>query len=306
MLIHHPVLRLWDSLQAAVVFRVRRHPHRTPGIREPRHLLLLLASMVVSLLAMEAAARMLLPRPPMSPIPASSIHWLLKSSMRSNSALVGWDYRSKEIVCSIAYGPRYQSMVSPEAINEVLTPERFIPKPGVTRRVVHVGDSMVFGFGVQRNETIPAQLEKLEPETQQIDGGVPGTAPDAYLAVLRRWVDTTHIDLALMYFYEGNDLEGVDAPFPCCDWKSLLNEEAAGAPLRCPTSTAADVDRAGFDWLRNNSPAPVPRARARGSIRRRPLPRREPHPFAVAPPTHSTAARTGHDPPRSDLSRRPR
>ena len=85
----------------------------------------------------------------------------------------------------------------------VLFPERFTPRPGATRRVLHIGDSMVFGADVPRDQTFAADLEKLEPDVQHINGGISGMAPDDYLVVLRSWIARHPIDLAVIYSVRG-------------------------------------------------------------------------------------------------------
>ena len=40
----------------------------------------------------------------------------------------------------------------------------------------------------KRDRTVTAELERLEPGVEHINAGIPGTAPDAYLAVLQRWL----------------------------------------------------------------------------------------------------------------------
>jgi len=55
---------------------------------------------------------------------------------------------------------------------------------------------------VRRFGTFTADLERLEPGTQHINGGIPGTAPDAYLVVLRQWLALHNVDLAVMYIFE--------------------------------------------------------------------------------------------------------
>src|SRR6185503_113890 len=102
--------------------------------------------------------------------------------------------------------------------------------------VLHVGDSMVYGANVQRNETFTVNLETLEPEVQHLNGGISGTAPDDYFAVIRSWVARTSVDLVVMYLFAGNDMVGMDAPHPCSDWQSILGYEGGRASLRFPSA----------------------------------------------------------------------
>lgn len=69
----------------------------------------------------------------------------------------------------------------------------------VRRRVLHVGDSFVFGFGVRPSERFTSRLDGLEPRTSNLNAGVEATAPDVYLAVVRRWIALRRVDAVVMY-----------------------------------------------------------------------------------------------------------
>jgi hypothetical protein len=115
---------------------------------------------------------------------------------------------------------------------------------------------MVFGLGVARHEAFPAVLEDLAPTTEHVNAGIPGIAPDAYLAVLEAWVGRHRFDAATMYLFAGNDLRDLDAPYPCCGFAPLLAYDDGAPRLRCATPTPFDVTAGGFEWLRYNSPPP--------------------------------------------------
>jgi hypothetical protein len=175
---------------------------------------------------------------------------LLPFSERPPAAML-----TTELVCSIAYESAYKGFVDVSREPTVVFPDRFTPRPDATRHVLHIGDSMVFGANVPRDQTFAADLEKLEPNVQHINGGISGMAPDDYLVVLRRWIARHHIDLAVMYLFEGNDLSGLDAPHPCSNWQSLLSYEGDHAMLRFPTAPRIDQG-IGLPWLVINSPLP--------------------------------------------------
>src|SRR5262249_12497842 len=139
---------------------------------------------------------------------------------------------------------------------DVVMPHNFTAQPDRARRVLHLGDSMAFGFGLPRDQTFTAGLERLEPGVQHINAAIPGTAPDAYLAVMQSWLKTQPVDLVVMHIYEGNDLDGLDSRYPCCDWQSLLTYDAPDAALRCANATEPDFKRAGWAWLRQHEPPP--------------------------------------------------
>ena len=89
-------------------------------------------------------------------------------------------------------------------------PER--PDPD-TVGILLLGDSTLFGLGVNRDETIAADLERelaLRRPGQSFrayNAGVPGYGPRQELEVLRRMADRLRPRLCLTFFYDGNDLE---------------------------------------------------------------------------------------------------
>jgi hypothetical protein len=161
---------------------------------------------------------------------------------------------TREIVCSIAYGSAYTPLVETIADHTEVLPERFTPRSGASRRVLHVGDSMVFGANVPRGQTFVADLEKLEPEVQHINAGISGTSPDDYLLVTRGWVARHPVDVVVMYLFAGNDLIDMDAPHPCSNWEPILAYADGHAQLRYPTPRRDSG--LGAKWLLINSPLP--------------------------------------------------
>jgi hypothetical protein len=108
---------------------------------------------------------------------------------------------------------------------------------------------------VARDQTFTVRLDELEPDVQHLNGGISGMAPDDYLVVLRRWVERQPVDLAVIYLFAGNDLNGMDAPHPCSAWQSILTYDDGTARLRYPSApqTARGL---GAQWLLYNSPLP--------------------------------------------------
>jgi hypothetical protein len=167
------------------------------------------------------------------------------------------DLLAMDLVCLVAYGDRYAPILDQSrSQRDVVTPQTFSPRPDATRYALHLGDSMAYGFRLPREEAVTAALERLEPGVQHINAAIPGTAPDAYLAELKRWVETHRIDRVVMHVYEGNDLYGLDGLFPCCDWQSLLVYDSAGATLRCANPSKPDLSHAGWRRLRYHNPPP--------------------------------------------------
>jgi lysophospholipase L1-like esterase len=160
-----------------------------------------------------------------------------------------------EIVCSITYGPAYAPLIDVRREGTIMFPDRYVPRAGATAYVLHIGDSMVYGANVPRDQTFTAHLNRLEPDVEHVNGGVSGTAPDDYFALLRAWTARQRFDLAAMYVFAGNDLGGLDAPRPCADWQSLLVYDGSRAHLRFTTPRRTE-GTIGLPWLLVNSPPP--------------------------------------------------
>jgi len=251
-----PNVGLWDSAVEAALFGVGVLWAGHRALADAISVAVLATGTVVSLLALEVLARLFLPPPPAFPTRAG-VHLLLADALRSCATNQPWDTLCKDIVCAITYGDEYRTIYdADEARHDIVTPRKFSPRGGVGRRVLHLGDSIAFGFGVPRDQTLTAELERLEPGVQHINAGIPGTAPDAYLAVLQRWLESHEIDVVVMHVYEGNDLDGLDSRYPCCRWQPLLTYEDGIAALRCAHGTDPDFGRAGWAWLRDHNPPP--------------------------------------------------
>lgn len=250
-----PVVGIWDAalvgLTAGVglVFAAHR---ALAGWQEK---LVALAALVLCLLGLEAATRALLPRPPAFPVGATP-HLGLADALRADARAAPSEARNKDIVCQVVYGDGYPGLYDGPGDPRLVLPARYRPRAGATRRVLHVGDSMVFGFGVAARDTFVAELGRLEPGVEHTNGGVPALAPDGYLALTRAWLAAARPDAVVIYLFEGNDLRDLDGPYPCCGFRPLVDDERPGAPLTCPTAVVPDLGRAGWTWLRYNSPPP--------------------------------------------------
>jgi len=284
-----PIVGLWDGVTEGVLCGagVVLTAHR--ACADWRDVALAGASATISLVLLEAVTRALGPAPPVFPT-GGGVHLLLAGALRTappdgpafrtegppaalvRRALTNTDLArpgdttppddrppsaavATEIACSIAYGPAYVPLIDVQRERTIVFPDRYIPRVGAARRVLHVGDSMVYGANVPRDQTFTADLERLEPDVEHVNGGVSGTAPDDYFVLIRDWTARHRFDLVAMYVFTGNDLEGLDAPHPCARWQSLLVYDGGRARLRF--STPQRDDRTiGFRWLVINSPPP--------------------------------------------------
>jgi hypothetical protein len=254
--VRYPIVGPWDSAVEAALLGVGVLWGGHRALADGISVLLLATAVAVSLVAVEFLAQLLLPPPPAFPTRAG-IHLLLADALRSGATNKPWDTLCKDIVCAITYGDEYRTIYDlTQAQHEIVTPGTFSSRPGATRRVLHLGDSIAYGFGLPRNQTVTAELERLEPGVEHINAAIPGTAPDAYLAVLQRWLASYDVDALVMHVYEGNDLDGLDSRYPCCGWQPLLAYDNDTAALRCAHGTVPDFARAGWAWLRDHNPPP--------------------------------------------------
>ncbi|MFN8643458.1 MAG: hypothetical protein U0802_18015 [Candidatus Binatia bacterium] len=252
---HHAVVGVWDAALAGGLLGAGFLLTAHAALADRRRVAAIAAGTLVGLALFEIGARTLLPPRPRFPSSAG-VHVWLADSIRASRETQGWDMLSREMACTIAYGGAYRGLVDDVGEGGERFPSRYTPRPDALRRELHVGDSMVFGLGVDRGDTFTAALAALEPTTEHVNAGIPGLAPDAYLVILQAWAARQHFDVVTMYLFEGNDLRDLDAPFPCCGFAALLAYDGAAARQRCPTPVAADLDRAGLEWLRYNSPPP--------------------------------------------------
>lgn len=280
-----PILGLWDASIEGLLCGVGIVCAAHRAYADPRNLLLTATSVVVGFALLEITARIVLPHPPSYPIPPEGPQFLLANVVRTTgpdspsffagelpaflektvmsgvpnagsmterppSAMV-----TREIVCAIAYGRAHSPVTDIRHELEEVFPDPFIERAGASRRVLHVGDSMVYGANAARDQVFTVNLEKLEPTVQHINAGISGMAPDDYLVVLRSWLARQKIDQAVMYLFAGNDMVGMDAPHPCSDWQPILDYAGDRALMRFPDAPHSERG-IGLQWLVINSPLP--------------------------------------------------
>jgi lysophospholipase L1-like esterase len=109
--------------------------------------------------------------------------------------------------------------------------------PGAPARAAHtlhvIGDSQVFGWDLNDDETVPAGLQRrLGADWRVMNHGVPGYGPHAYAALLAR-VPTE--DLALVVLTETNDLRDAffDTPEATARCGFLVSDDLLGRHLPC-------------------------------------------------------------------------
>lgn len=120
-------------------------------------------------------------------------------------------------------------------------PELEMPKPPGRFRVLFLGDSMTFGFGVPYEETLPVAFGRLMDgesdvkDVEVINAGVPGYGTGQEVLLYERLAAAVAPDLVILVFFVGNDLQDnacavYNPTRPCF----RLDDEQAGLVLDLP------------------------------------------------------------------------
>jgi len=215
-----------------------------------RQVALLLGSSLVALLLAELASRLLLPPPSAFPSASGPTLWL-SDALRTARATGFSASQAGASSCEAIYGGGTGRNTTPP----VVFPATWQPRADAAEHILHLGDSMVFGPGTE-NGRFTADLERLEPRVEHVNGAIAGTAPDVYLALARRFI-ARHDFTAVVMHLTGNDLSGIDErQYPCSDWQSLLVYEPAGTRLRFATAQQAAGGGGRLEWFVRVSPPP--------------------------------------------------
>ncbi len=114
--------------------------------------------------------------------------------------------------------------------------DEFKAQKGQGLRIVVVGDSFTFGYGVEERDSYPRVLERLLAEVRTrnellpvevINAGVPAWWTDAYYLYLKEYGLALEPDLILLGLFMGNDIDGPDARSAI--WPRV---DAEGLPLQ--------------------------------------------------------------------------
>lgn len=86
----------------------------------------------------------------------------------------------------------------------------FAPKPAGRIRILAVGDSFTYGWGVEANESWPklleARLRQLGRDVEVANLGKPGASPAEYAAIVSKAVPVLKPDLVIVGILQGEDL----------------------------------------------------------------------------------------------------
>jgi len=180
---------------------------RRPGARLSVKLTAAAVSTLVALLVLEAGVRLVLPQDP------DYFNW---QKIKRWSTRPGWTWE-------LIPGARNDSYAgAPVVVNSLGLRDRelTVPKPPGTLRILGVGDSVAFGYGVRLEETFLKVLEaRLNTEAtnsrrwEVVNGGIEGTDLAHYYNFIRGEAERFEPDLVLVSFVL-NDIALYDADGP--------------------------------------------------------------------------------------------
>jgi hypothetical protein len=127
------------------------------------------------------------------------------------------------------------------------------PGSSAATRVFHLGDSMVGSTGVSTHETFTALLGSTDPLINHVNWSIGGGSTDGELLALQSRLDLIRAhDILVLYYYTGNDFEGLDRTWSCSCGGPLLRYENTGVASRCETK----LIRFTSAMLLNDAPRP--------------------------------------------------
>jgi hypothetical protein len=196
----------------------------------------LAAIVAVTLIALEPAARLVLPPAP-GFTPPGPDDWIPLRTPGNREDQPRW------------------RLADPDAATSMIP-----DLPAATPRVLHVGNSVVEGAGVRPNEAFPGLLDATDPGSRHVNLGVAGTTADFAWMLVRNWVDAGRAGPLVLYLHP-NLQNAMDAPRPWCGGP-LVDYAPQGPVRRCPH---ADPGPLAFQARLVDAPLPLRVAAAAGS-----------------------------------------
>ena len=203
---------IWDRMMLFVLFGLGFFA----GGLKPGTLLITGVSVIFSIMALEVGVRIFMPKPPSFPQHD-------KSPLILDAATTDHiEFDMKEMACKALYSkgfPRGDRLARPLRNRK--------------RVVLQLGDSMLYGLGVDDKHTLTQILNRMDPNDEYINAGFPDTGPDFHLLMIRRWVDVIRPDAVVLYLWVTNDLFDINQPYPCCENGPLLKYTRQGPIAAC-------------------------------------------------------------------------
>lgn len=245
-------LGIWDLALVGGLFGVGAvmGAHRLTAALRTRRGALAVGSVAFALGLAEIVVRVLPPAPGVDP---GELHRIFLDPHEADIAFTRFEmWNRREHAAD--WGAVLKDALYPDA-GAGFYAEREGGTAGAGKKVLHLGDSMVFGLGVERREAFPALLEGMEPGSQHVNSGIPGLSPDAELLLMRNWVSRKPFDLVVVHLFTGNDIKEMDSAYPFCADGPLLDYESASLRARCP-KPGFRLARSRLGWMLAHSPPP--------------------------------------------------
>src|SRR3989338_4295399 len=162
------------------------------------NLILLLFVIVICVIFFEIVLRFFYPQP-LNPIflPTDD-----RGTFAEYDAILGW--RLKSNIEGLFFSNEYNTNIKNNA--QGLRMGRNVPLKKSKYRIAFLGDSFIWGFGVNEHERVSEYLEKELENVEVLNFGVSGYGTDQYYLQLNRTVLKFRPDMVIVGFY-ANDLE---------------------------------------------------------------------------------------------------
>jgi len=165
-----------------------------------KNLILCLCSLIFALFILEIALLIVYPEPTLTP-PGPKSDWALvpERVWTEHHPVLGWFHqKNKKAVLRLKQG---ETEININSIGLRGTREYSTRKPANVTRILALGDSFVFGWGVRDDQTFSALIEKDHPRLEVLNFGVPGYGVDQILMTYRTLAKSFEADYVLVHLF---------------------------------------------------------------------------------------------------------
>lgn len=141
--------------------------------------------------------------------------------------------------------------------DDPLVAARIPAASGASPTVLHLGDSMIYPFGVAREDGVVARVDRLDEARHHLNVAVSGAGPDFYYLAVERWTPRLRPTAVVIHVCLSNDIF-FDNVTTWCPGDSLVHEVEGRLEARCPTPARDWTPRPDIYALIGQSPPPFP------------------------------------------------